>query len=358
MRLMTFSLLFCLLAACSQRPAPVVYSGSNPDATRSTTATAPVGVPVTTSDGQQLRTITAWQGDSIASLAAKANVAAADLAAYNGLTVETRLTPGQILVIPPSTERQTPTASLPFPSQPGDQITVRAGDTLFALARRYGVSVEALAAANGLSVQAPLRVGQVLTLPQAAPVGGSVPIVETPQTPDQGSYPPRAVYSTPQPQQESVISLPPPPSHADPLPAPEPRPRDLASPNLAQYRSDTVKFARPHSGKIIRTYSTEPRNRFDGIEIAGRPGDPVTAAGDGKVTFVGDGNSKIGPYVLISHPGNWVTLYSGLKNIDVLMGDQVRAGQTLGTLANRAEGARLHFELRRGVNPVDPLKYM
>src|SRR6185295_4216230 len=100
-----------------------------------------------------------------------------------------------------------------------------------------------------------------------------------------------------------------------------------------------------------------------GIDIALDPGldTPVTAAGDGRVTFAGgDQCCEYGLYVVLEHDGGFETLYGHLSRIDVKVGDAVRQGQSvgLGGATGKADGKHLHFELLRDGQWVDPFLYL
>lgn len=96
-----------------------------------------------------------------------------------------------------------------------------------------------------------------------------------------------------------------------------------------------------------------------GIDIAGRTGDPIYAAGAGKViTTAKDGSH--GKYIVVEHPGGLQTWYLHLSRIGVSAGDSVKKGQEIGSLGStgRSTGPHLHFEIVKQGEPVDPLPYL
>lgn len=96
-----------------------------------------------------------------------------------------------------------------------------------------------------------------------------------------------------------------------------------------------------------------------GIDIAGRTGDPIYAAGAGKViTTAKDGSH--GKYIVVEHPGGLQTWYLHLSRIGVSTGDSVKKGQEIGSLGStgRSTGPHLHFEIVKQGEPVDPLPYL
>lgn len=96
-----------------------------------------------------------------------------------------------------------------------------------------------------------------------------------------------------------------------------------------------------------------------GIDIAGRTGDPIYAAGAGKViTTAKDGSH--GKYIVVEHPGGLQTWYLHLSRIGVSTGDSVKKGQEIGSLGStgRSTGPHLHFEIVKQGEPVDPMPFL
>lgn len=110
-------------------------------------------------------------------------------------------------------------------------------------------------------------------------------------------------------------------------------------------------------------YRTDPftgRAAFHaGIDIAGKVGDPIYAAGAGKViTTARDGSH--GKYIVVEHPEGLQSWYLHLHDIGVSEGDTVTKGQKIGSLGNtgRSTGPHLHFEIVKGGSPINPLPYL
>ncbi|MCX7624022.1 MAG: LysM peptidoglycan-binding domain-containing protein [Thermomicrobium sp.] len=115
-------------------------------------------------DDEEERSVYVVQpGDTLSAIARRSGVTVADLVAANGLTDPDRIFPGQTLVIP------RPTAATWSDAGPRRYV-VQPGDTLSSLARRFGISVQALADANGITDQDRIFAGQVLTIPTDAAV--------------------------------------------------------------------------------------------------------------------------------------------------------------------------------------------
>ncbi len=110
-------------------------------------------------------------------------------------------------------------------------------------------------------------------------------------------------------------------------------------------------------------YRTDPftgRASFHaGIDIAGKTGDPVYAAGAGKViTTAKDGSH--GKYIIIEHPGGLQSWYLHLSKISISEGDTVTKGERIGSVGStgRSTGSHLHFEIVKQDKAVDPLPYL
>ena len=114
----------------------------------------------------------------------------------------------------------------------------------------------------------------------------------------------------------------------------------------------------PTSGKIVETFS--PRlgeNR--GLNIGGKAGQPIKAAGAGLVVYAGEGLKTYGKMVIIKHTDEFLSAYAHNQKMLVKEGTRVSAGQKIATMGRDSSGtALLHFEVRRNGKPTDPLKYL
>jgi lipoprotein NlpD len=131
-------------------------------------------------------------------------------------------------------------------------------------------------------------------------------------------------------------------------------PTPEAAPTAAA--ADDVAWAWPSNGKIIGTYS-EAGNK--GLDIVGKMGDPVLAAGDGRVVYAGAGLRGYGELVIIKHNATYLSAYAHNRKILVKEKDQVTRGQKIAEMGNTdAEAVKLHFEIRKQGKPIDPLPYL
>ena len=95
----------------------------------------------------------------------------------------------------------------------------------------------------------------------------------------------------------------------------------------------------------------EPRSK--GIDIDGKPGDPVVAAAAGRVTYMGTGIPGLGKLVVIKHDNGFITVYAHNREILVKEQQTVTRGQRIADF-----GSKLHFQIRKGAAAVDPLLYL
>ena len=132
---------------------------------------------------------------------------------------------------------------------------------------------------------------------------------------------------------------------------PEPKPAE-AVPAVA----GDVSWAWPSGGKVLAGFA-EGTNK--GVDISGKMGDPVLAAGDGKVVYSGSGLRGYGKLVIIKHDATFLSAYAHNNNILVKEGQSVSRGQKIAEMGNSdTDQVKLHFEIRRQGKPVDPLQYL
>ncbi len=266
-------------------------------------------------------------GDTLRSIGDRTGAGSEAIARANGLAPPFVIRPGQRLSIPA-----------------GRYHMVRAGETGIAISRAYGIEWGRLVAANGLTEPYILRVGQRIVLPGSAmPTTAERAAAFRLDIDDlvTGAEPAIAVAERPA---RPVVS----PARA--LPATV----AVAGPTT---RSSGA-FLWPVKGNIVRRFG--PGNsgeRNDGIKIAVPLDTPVLAAADGTVAYVGSAIPALGGLVIVKHGGNLATVYGHASQLLVQRGQAVKRGQTLALSGNSgfADRPELHFEVRQGRTPVDPL---
>jgi len=145
-----------------------------------------------------------------------------------------------------------------------------------------------------------------------------------------------------------------PPSVAVPAPAPPALPQS-AAPAPADSTSGG-DFVWPAVGQVTQGFS-EPRNM--GITIAGKPGEPIVAAADGRVIFSGPGPRGYGNLVILKHSNETLSVYGHNRTLLVKEGQNVKRGQRIAELGSSgADSPQLRFEIRKDGKPVDPRKYL
>jgi lipoprotein NlpD len=114
----------------------------------------------------------------------------------------------------------------------------------------------------------------------------------------------------------------------------------------------------PVKGEILNTFSgSDPGKK--GLDIAGRMGQSVEAAADGKVVYSGSGLRGYGKLIIIKHNTTYFSAYAYNSKLHVRENDTVKSGQHIADMGNNGSGpAMLHFEIRRNGTPQDPMKYL
>ena len=209
------------------------------------------------------------------------------------------------------------------------------GETVFSISRLYDVSVSAIAEQNDLDAQFTIREGQMLTIGQGASQAASqasTPIASTPVAA------PVAAVATPEPTPQPVARV-------EPTPAPAPAPTPAAT--------SSARFTQPVAGDVIRGYAP---GRNEGIDIGAPAGSNVRAADAGTVAAVTTDTSG-GGIVVIRHSDGLLTVYTQMTGLTVEKDDSVAKGEIIGKVRD-AKPSFLHFEVRRGLQSLDPADYL
>ncbi len=228
--------------------------------------------------------------------------------------------------------------------------TVAEGDTLWGIAHRNGVTVEALRQANGIEGASSIRIGQTLRIPQAGAthVASAEPKVERQAAANSSAQSNASTsklpsYTPPQTSQQAIQ---------------ETDKQIVAStPNS----TGVGKMRWPARGRIISNYGqAQGATANDGIDISVPRGTPIKAAENGIVIYAGDGLKRFGNTVLVRHEDGLVTVYGNASELKVQRGERVRRGQdiALSGMTGDAETPRVHFEVRKDSEPVNPLQYL
>jgi murein DD-endopeptidase MepM/ murein hydrolase activator NlpD len=250
----------------------------------------------------------------------------------------------------------------PYPEpRPLFTVTVREGDSLSLIAQRCDTNVETIVEINELGDNHTIYPGEELRVPSR------------PHEDD-------AFVPHPEPRPHSEVIA----RYDAPRPSakPEPHPYHYDAPAPAETNHDTgqswwswwtkpsedtsadagtAKFIWPVEGHVIEGFGRgDHGERNDGINIATHEGTPFRAAASGTVTYTGNELKGYGNLVLIKHDGGYVTAYAHAGSVRVARGDFVQKGQVIGTVGSTGDVDRpqLHFEIRRGVQAVDPTQLL
>ncbi|MCX7259864.1 MAG: peptidoglycan DD-metalloendopeptidase family protein [Burkholderiales bacterium] len=227
--------------------------------------------------------------------------------------------------------------------------SVKSGDTLIRIGMDNGQSWRDIARWNNIENPNLIETGQVLRVTPPEETGVVVRPVSS--TNVVTSPAPANTASAPTPA-SNTASVRPPASAANPPNASTPA-NNLANSDSVE---DTVSFQWPTRGNVLAGFD-EVKNK--GIDIAGKAGDPVLAAADGKVVYAGSGLRGYGNLVILKHNNTYLTAYAHNQSLLVKEDQAIKRGQKIAEMGNSdADQVKLHFEIRRQGKPVDPAKYL
>lgn len=273
--------------------------------------------------------IAVQKGESLFDIAERTHSPLAGLIKLNHLEPPFLLNEGQIINLPPLKVH-----------------VVKSGETFDQIAKRYSVHLPSLANFNGLKKPYQVTKGQKIVLP---------PMVRDNLT----GLEPRDLIDLLAAEIDGGAKV----SGKTPEIIIKPKPTPIEPPPIITGPSKLSKgmFIWPLNGKIIDSYGQKPGLRKnDGIDISAPQDTPFVAAADGDVVYAGNQLVGYGWLVLVRHSNKIITAYAYGSNIKVKENDKVKKGQTLGYVGQtgRAKTPSLHFQIREGTTPVDPLPYL
>jgi murein DD-endopeptidase MepM/ murein hydrolase activator NlpD len=301
------------------------------------------------------------QGETVESLALRYNVPGGAIMQANHLNERSALRPGQQIIIPKMKYASSGHVVAPAaPRSPAPRLAsaesgthvVGPGETLMGISRRYHTPVKSIVAANRLTYDARLKVGDTLVIPghaasvasTAAPASSKLAEkVAPPATP--------APKAAPAPQKVASIE----PSASVRLASPSVETGESAASGASP------QFRWPVRGRVISSFGPIPNGQQnDGINLSVPEGTAVRAADDGTVAYAGNELKGYGNLVLVRHSNGYVTAYAHASELMVKRGDTVRRGQVIAKsgATGSVTAPQLHFEIRKGSAPVDPMKFL
>ena len=313
--------------------------------------------------------------DTLEVLAKRYHVTPQAILAANGYKGPRALSPGQQLIIPhPATAAAPAPAMAPIAAAapvkpvaavaaPSSTHFVNRGDTLASIARKNHISAAELARANGIEPSAKLKLGTKLTVPGAKTAALAAPVAAAPvgAAPVAGTLQPVAAAPAPATKMAAVAAPVQSARLAQATANVEEKPAVEAPAKAAETTSALPTFRWPVRGKVVTSYGAKTNGKSnDGINLAVPEGTPVKAAEDGVVAYSGNELKGYGNLVLVRHSNGYVTAYAHASELLVKRGDTIKRGQVIAKSGQSGEVAspQLHFEIRKGSSPVDPLQFL
>ena len=205
-----------------------------------------------------------------------------------------------------------------------DTSVVKSGDTLFGIARRFGVPVQKIVEINNLGLNNVIFTGQVLKIPK---ISGSNSVTLNSN------------------KNLKIVTL------------PQPKPDILKTSS----RILKVKFYSPLDGKIVTKFGIKSDGVMnEGIYIEADYGTIVKSSADGEVIFVGSDLKDFGKLLIIKHSENLITSYAHLSKIYVHEGEIITRGQPIAEVGSsgKVTKSQLYFEIRQDNEALDPITYL
>ena len=240
-----------------------------------------------------------------------------------------------------------------LPPAPAGFYRVKRGDTLISISLEHGVDWRELAAWNKIENANLIDVGQLLRVkdPNAPdPVASA----QSNLTQTQPISPSSGIQIRPiEGQATSPSSTPGPVASAAPPPGTATAPGSSPAESSSATAAGSLNWGWPANGQVITNF-TEGGSK--GIALAGAQGEAIYAAEQGRVVYSGNGLRGYGNLVIVKHPEDFITAYAHNRSIMVKEGQTVKRGQKIAELGmTDADRPMLHFEVRRGGKPIDPM---
>ena len=228
--------------------------------------------------------------------------------------------------------------------QPGIYHTVKPGQTLYRIAKTYGIEESRLAQINNINDPTQLKVNQRLYVPGASKARKVPSTAST-----SASKPPRVTTTSPATQKKPTVVASKPSVK-----------KPAATKTTSSAKPVKGTFIWPAKGKLLNKFGKQSKNIYKGIEIGVPKGTSVVAAASGKVIYSGSAIAGYGNLVILEHSDSYFSVYGYNQKNLVKMDDHVGQGDkiALSGLPPNGQSARLHFEIRKGKSAVNPILYL
>jgi len=211
---------------------------------------------------------------------------------------------------------------------------VRPKDTLYRIGRRFGVSYKTLARNNHIRYPYTIYTGQRIYLKGVAPRVRTFPVAKR-------QYKPSRVKHVSKKKSKKVS-------------------KKHVAKRAAVTSRKSIVLRWPVKGVLTSHFGRRGSRMHDGIDIGAKEGTAIYAAAAGEVVYSDHRLTGYGRLIIIRHRHDLFTAYAHNQRNLVRKGDRVKAGAVIARVGHtgRATGPHLHFEVRRGPTPVDPLSYL
>ncbi len=220
----------------------------------------------------------------------------------------------------------------------GYYYTVKKGDTIYSISKKYDVDQDQLMNKNNINDPTKLQIGQKLKIPRSQM--GSPPEKDTTKVTKKNDTPKHKDQST----QDAVDRV-----------------RKKHAVAAVPKVKSPIDFVWPVKGVIVRSYGKDSGGRInDGLDIGAPEGAKVVASADGEVLMASDQYPSYGNMIVVRHKHDFVTIYAHNRKNYVKKGDKVTQGQSIAEVGStgRPTTPTVHFEIRRVSEPVNPMKYL
>lgn len=265
--------------------------------------------------------------------------------------------------------RTTPPAEVEYDHSISPYHTVTSGESITGIAKKYGMTKSEVMKLNGLKSPR-IVVGQKLLVKASVATRGNAQDIDPYDIPAEEEREVGDIKVTKLPplsnQEEFEQPYEDHPSTDQPFVTPETSEGNTdendvdyeSSPKtgvnkLAEVPASAGTYSWPLKGRIVKAYN---KGGNDGINISAPKGTAVVAANNGVVAHAGNQLRGFGNVVLVKHDNGYMSVYAHLDDVLVKRNDVIKVGQKIGTVgrSGNVKEPQLHFEIRKGTNPIDP----